>query len=74
LPVNVKQIEGESARVYLNGWTVVSFWDRSVDDRGGCNSSFIVPGDWTFNQVIEISKVRFPWVWERIKFEVKLVY
>ena len=74
LPQGGDQTEGAAALVRFNGWTVVSFWDRSVDERRGCNSSFVVPGEWSFDQVIAISKIRFPWFWERVKFEVRLVY
>src|SRR5690349_11829936 len=42
LPPGLPQIEGRASLVHFNGWTVLAFWDRSVDKRGGCNSAFIL--------------------------------
>ena len=71
LPAGRPEVQGEAVLVHIGSHTVVSFWDRSVDTRGGCNSSFVIPSHVDFSTAIAISKERFPWVWERINFEVK---
>jgi hypothetical protein len=66
------QTEGSAALHHLDGWTILSFWDRSVDKRGGCNSAFVVRGEHTFEDVVGLAKTWFPSVWARFKFEVRL--
>jgi len=34
LPQNGPEIEGVIHRSVINGWTVLTFWDRSGDQRG----------------------------------------
>jgi hypothetical protein len=72
LPELSNQTEGEATIVHWPKWTVVSFWDRSVDKRGGCNSSFVIPAVLSFDEAIAVAKKRFPWVWSRFTFEVCL--
>lgn len=74
LPEVCSQIEGLGTLVHFPKWTVLSFWDRSVDKRPGCNSAFVLYGHWTFSESLEISKVKFPWVWSRFNFEVRLAH
>lgn len=33
------QVEGEALLHHKNGWTALSFWDRTIDERPGCNST-----------------------------------
>lgn len=72
LPPYQPQIEGQATIVHFPSWTIVSFWDRSVDKRGGCNSAFVIPAVVSFDDAITIAKQRFPWVWSRFTFEVCL--
>ncbi len=71
LPEVGNQNEGDGSLVQFANWTVVSFWDRSVDKRGGCNSAFVIPGRLTFTEAIDVAKAKFPWVWKRFNFEVR---
>lgn len=71
LPHDREQIEGDATIVHWPNWTVISFWDRSVDKRGGCSSAFAIPGRLTFDEAVEVAKAKFPWVWERFNFEVR---
>lgn len=71
LPEVGDQTEGLATIVHWPNWTVISFWDRSVDNRGGCNSAFLIPGRLTFAEAIKVSKQKFPWVWQRFSFEVR---
>lgn len=67
------EVEGEAALHFVDGWTIISFWDRSVDKRGACNSNFIVRGVHSFKEVLRIARENFPQVLDRLKFEIKLV-
>jgi hypothetical protein len=71
LPEVGEQVEGEGTIVHFPKWTIISFWDRSVDKRGGCNSAFLIRGHWTFGEAVEIAREKFPWVWSRFTFEVR---
>ncbi len=72
LPPAEEQIEGRATLATLNGWTVMAFWDRSVDTRRGSNSAFCIRGTHTFDEMVGIAKECFPAVWNRFKFEVRL--
>jgi hypothetical protein len=67
------ETEGEAALHHVDGWTVLSFWDRSVDARGACNSNFVARGTHTYPIMCAIAEAQFPEVWNRYKFEVRLV-
>lgn len=67
------QEEGEALIHHRGGWTALSFWDRSVDKRGGCNSTFFAEGTHDFEAMVQIAKQRFPKIWQRFQFEIRLV-
>ena len=67
-----EQPEGIAKITHKEGWTMLSFWDRSVDKRMNCNSNFIQQGDFSFEQMVESAQLKFPKIWERFTFEVKL--
>lgn len=48
--------EGIALIHHKDGWTALSFWDRSVDTRGACNSTYIAEGDFTFDQMVTMAK------------------
>lgn len=64
------QTEGEALVHHKNGWTALSFWDRTVDDRHGCNSTFMAEGTFTFEEMVELAKTRFAERWGKMKFPV----
>lgn len=64
--------EGEALLHHKDGWTALSFWDRSVDTRGACNSTYIAEGVFTFEQMVEMAKARFAERWNRMRFAVTL--
>lgn len=70
LPPKLPQVEGRAELIHFTGWTVLSFWDRSVDRRPGCNSAFILRGRYNFNEAVEFAKEHYPWVWARFGFKV----
>jgi hypothetical protein len=67
------ETEGEALVHHKDGWTALSFWDRSVDKRGKCNSTFMAEGIHDFETMKKIAMERFPKIWSRFTFEVKLV-
>ena len=65
------ETEGIAALNHKDGWTALSFWDRSIDDRHKSNSNFLAEGTLDFTEMLNISKEHFPEIFERFKFEVK---
>lgn len=60
-PKDPKQIEGRAAVHNLkSGWTVVAWWDRSVDNRFGSNSALIMRGTHTLSEVLLAAADQFP--------------
>lgn len=71
LGVGRDQTEGLAVLSHVAEWTILSFWDRSVDERGGCNSNFIMRGRLDFTRAVDVAKEKFPSIWRRFKFEVR---
>lgn len=72
LPENGAQIEGKGSITHINDWTIVSFWDRSVDSRQGSNSAFIVNTKMDLEEFIRKAKEVFPSLWKRFDFELNI--
>lgn len=75
LPPKLPQEEGRASLIHFKGaapYTVLTFWDGSVDSRPGCCSAFILHGLMEFDYACQTAKDAFPWVWERFTFEVRL--
>jgi hypothetical protein len=64
------QTQGRALVTRRNGWTALAFWDRSLDQRPGCNSVFFVRGNLTFAQMVWVSRHRWPKIWSRFSFQV----
>jgi len=67
------QIEGQANLTKKDGWTALSFWDRSTDHRMNSNSNFVAMGDFTFDEMIKLAKQYFPEIMGRFKFEIKVI-
>lgn len=67
------EVEGEALLHHKDGWTAICLWDRSVDTRGACNSSYVAEGIFTFDQMVEMARSRFAYRWNKMSFEVRLV-
>ncbi len=75
LPPNQPQKQGRLSVWRTNGWAIISFWDRSVDSRGGCNSAFVVRDCDTPSSDLELLQQAFdvfPQVFERFDFDLIL--
>lgn len=70
LSQGIPQIEGHGNLIYINDWTIISFWDRSVDSRPGSNSAFIVDKKYELQEFFSKASEVFPSVWERFNFEL----
>ena len=67
------QVQGQALLHHISGWTIVSFWDRSIDTRPGSNSSFLAEAaDLTFDQMMQLANRHFPKVVGRFKFPIVL--
>jgi hypothetical protein len=67
-----EQTEGVARLTHDSGWTILAFWDRSVDRRSGCHSTFLAPGTWSAEEMIAGAREAFPSVWARYRFEVRM--
>ncbi len=70
LPPGQGQKEGRASLWHGNGWTILAFWDRSVDTRSGCNSAFIFRGTHDFNAMLALAEMDYPEVCKRFKFAI----
>jgi hypothetical protein len=48
------------------GRTVLDFWDRTVDSRGGSHSLFILPPGLDFIEAVRVARLHFPDIWARL--------
>ena len=67
------EVEGEAALHHVEGWTVLAWWDRSVDRRGACNSAIVARGTHDFTTMMEIGKAQYPEVLDRQRKPIILV-
>lgn len=70
LPPWRPQVEGRATLVHINGWTILSFWDRSIDARGNSSSSFLVKGKLSFDEICARAKYHFAAIWARFAFPI----
>lgn len=54
------QVEGEAFIHYVEGWTVLAWWDRSEDRRGVSNAAFLAPGRHPFVSMMDLAREHFP--------------
>lgn len=59
-PRDPREPQGKYAAHFVHGWTVVAWWDRSVDTRFKCNSAFLVEGLHAPAAAIEHAAKAFP--------------
>lgn len=67
------EVEGEASLHYIEGWTVLAWWDRSVDHRSASNSALVVKGTYDFTAILEIAKAQYPHVMKRQRQPLVLV-
>lgn len=64
------QDEGSAVWSFVRGYSIVSFWDRSGDSRGGSSSSFLLHGMHSSAEVLVAAGLAFPQIFERFRFEI----
>jgi len=62
-----EEVEGEAKLSHVGGWTVLGWWDRTVDPRSACNSNVIVRGTHSFAAMLEVIKAQAPNLIDRRK-------
>ncbi len=65
------QTDGEAALVHDNGYTILAFWDRSIDSRPGSNAAFAEEGVHSFDDMMTMAREKFPSLMKR--FTIVLV-
>jgi hypothetical protein len=66
------QRQGSATFIRLTDFTLLTFWDRSVDRRLGSFSAFAVPGDLDYSSTRSQALAAWPMVWARFSFQVQL--
>ena len=61
-------VTGEYVEHHKDGWTAVSFWDRSGDHRPGSNTNFFVAHTVTGEELIAMARKQWPEVFARRGF------
>ena len=62
-----RQPQGVARLHHVDGWTVLAWWDRSGDSRGGSNSAFVAEGTLGAGVIATLGAVAFPGIWARIE-------
>ena len=55
-----REVQHEPVLAHKDGWTALSFWDRTVDSRPRSNSSFLAEGTHTMDEMFAIAHQYFP--------------
>ena len=63
------QVQGELHLAVINGWTLLSMWDRTADSRPGSNAVFLAEGNHVIEEMKNIASEKFPAIWKRIQGE-----
>jgi hypothetical protein len=64
------ETEGPCALHRRDGWTLIGWWDRSVDKRPACCSAFAARGEHDFAAMVVLLREAFPWVAARMRFDL----
>ena len=60
------QEQGKWRMAYIGGITIFYCWDRTGDSRGNSNSAFLYEGQFNEEQCVNLTKEKYPKLWERI--------
>lgn len=64
------EIEGRAVLHNMEGWTILSFWDRSADHRLGSHSTYFLKGTYGFDEAVKTAREAYPAIWSRYGFTV----
>jgi hypothetical protein len=65
--------EGRAKLSHVVDWTVLAWWDYSVDKRPGSNSALVVKGKHDFDEMLDLLRAHFPEVADRQLMQLQLV-
>jgi len=63
LPVSA---EGRAHLFHMNGWTYLTFPNKSYDPRDGNHSDFFTQGIWDFDTMCRIAQQEYPMIWKKL--------
>ncbi|HWL39400.1 MAG TPA: hypothetical protein VNO75_04105 [Gemmatimonadaceae bacterium] len=72
-PDDGPQVEGEARLARIHGWTVLAWWDRSMDTRPNSNSALVIDAQRDFDQMLALLAEHFPIVAKRQRVPIKMV-
>jgi hypothetical protein len=61
-----EQPQGRCCLHHKDGWTALSFWDRTGDVRHGSSSTIVARGTFGIAEMLERFKTELPRLWERV--------
>ena len=60
--------QGQFLKHTVGGFTLIQWWDRNQGDgRGACNSTILLEGEHTSEEVLAAGKLHFPHVFENLE-------
>ena len=68
------KVEGHAIVAWKDGWTSVSFWDRSGDSRSGSLSAFLMRGTVMGEMLMKLAVEQWPDIFNRSGFIHPVVY
>lgn len=63
------ETQGHYKYTVIDGWSIISFWDRTGDSRHQSNSSFLVEGNVPQEQLWKAAREAFPKIFDRFDFD-----
>lgn len=67
VPGDNPEIQGRAYIHAAEGWTILSWWDRSEDQRGGCCAVFFVRGYHRWSEALRRAREAFPGAFARME-------
>ena len=55
-----RRVEGNAKLTHENGWTILAWWDNSIDARAGSHSTFLKHGVWSADHMRQWAGRLFP--------------
>jgi hypothetical protein len=72
-PRTKRFVEGQAKLTHIRGWTVLAWWDNSVDHRPNSNSAIVANRTLDYDQMLSLLAVQFPEVLQRQRKPIELV-
>ena len=64
------KIEGRAILHHVEGYTILSFWDNTIDKRPGSHSTYVKKGIHDFNEMICFISDLFTYIYNRYDFDL----